>query len=107
MARNIWNSTAFRTKHDMLAAIAEEWITAGGNADAQDEINACENQTAAELAAECADAWGLSAARDMDGEGESHMDAECYDLDDLTAAFADMMPVIKARAAAYLADNAE
>ena len=107
MTRHIWNSTAFRSKFEMLAAIAEEWITAGGNADAQDEINTCDSQTAAELAAECADAWGLGAARDMDGESESHMDAECYDLDDLAHAFAEMMPIIKARAVAYLADRAE
>jgi hypothetical protein len=93
----------------MLCAIARQWITGGGSASAADEIATVTTQTAAELAAECASAWQLDVAkqgRHQDDE-TSHMDDEGYDLADLEAAFADVMPAIKAAAEAYIAEQAD
>jgi len=102
--RNFWGGQLYNRQHDMLCAIAREWVTAGGSASAQDEINTVTSQTATELAAECADAWCLSTARGA--SDESHMEAEGYEVADLAEAFADVMPKIKAAAEAYLAERA-
>lgn len=101
--RNSWGGQLYSHQHAMLCAIAREWITAGGSATAADEIATVTQQTAAELAAECIDAWGLGAVRgDSD---ETHMEAEGYTVEDLTEAFADVMPKIKAEAEDYIRER--
>lgn len=86
----------------MLAAIASEFLSAGGLNSVEDQREALAAQTDADLAAECISGWGLDQPSgadldDYDDEGhviasraKSHMQASDYTADELAAAFADI-----------------
>lgn len=78
---------AFRSEADMLAAIAREWLSAGGlNSEAQQSQFLADDADDA-LAAECIEAWGLNQG---DDETKSHMEFNNYSAADLAAAFGDL-----------------
>jgi len=86
-----WGDTLFRTRNEMLDAIAEAWVTARGHASPAETLRNFHEATDAELAAAAIDGWGLDQPRgrrfSLDDERPSHM-VECgYSVEDLTAAF--------------------
>lgn len=84
MIRYEFQSVLYRTETEMLAAIAGEWISAGGQNTISDQHRFFIENTDEELAAECIDGWGL----DVAGDGSpSHMEFNGYSLSDLARAF--------------------
>lgn len=91
-------ATLFRTRADMLAAIALDWASGGGMGE-QWVRESFATMTDEALAADCIKSWELDApsgAEELDYEtGEyvekpSHMEAQGYTPQDLAAAFADL-----------------
>lgn len=91
-----FGSTLYRTRADMLAAIAYDWASSGSNDTAAHKSLA--EHTDAELARDCIEAWELDQAVDRgsyDDAGElvrdpSHMTDHGYTPVDLTEAFAEL-----------------
>lgn len=78
MTRYEFQATLFPTRHAMLSALVYEWMTAGGD-NSEDTVSVfCGQITPAELAAQCAEGWDISA--------EWLAERECTH-DDLVAAF--------------------
>jgi hypothetical protein len=86
MVRNEFQNSLFRTTADMLDAIAEEWLSAGGANSEEMQRAFLDESTDAELAIEAIDGWGLDRHGDF-GE-PSHMEFNEYTTSDLAAAFA-------------------
>jgi hypothetical protein len=82
-----WGGSLFRTRNDMLDAIAEAWATAWGHASPAETQRNFDEATDAELAAEAIAGWGLDCGTGWCGEGEPHMTQYGYDATDLAAAF--------------------
>src|SRR5215472_11641477 len=95
-----FQSTLYRSETAMLNAIAYEWITAGGQNNAEDVTDALRMSDAA-LAEECIRGWELDERSgatepedwlDYDSPEveakDSHMDLQRYGAEDLAAAFA-------------------
>ena len=86
-----WGDTLFRTRNEMLDAIAEGWATALGHASPAETLRNFDEATDAELAAAAIDGWGLDQPRgrrfSLDDERPSHMAEYGYSVEDLTAAF--------------------
>jgi hypothetical protein len=85
MAKHEFQSTLYRTHAQMLDAIAESWLEAGGLNSEADVAAALRTQTDEELAAEVIEAWGLD--QPGDDEEPSHMDREGYDEAELADGF--------------------
>lgn len=83
MIRNEFASSLYRTTTEMLDAIAEDWLSAGGanNEEAQRDFLAVASD--AELASDAIDGWGLDRSED----GPTHMEFNEYTASDLAAAF--------------------
>lgn len=91
MARNEFQGSLYRTHSQMLYAIAETWLEAGGLNDREIVARGLSEMTDEQLAVEVIEAWGLGQTDGDDLYGEpspSHMDREGYDADDLAEAFA-------------------
>lgn len=88
MKMNEWGGCLYASRGQMLEAIVEDWLTAGG----QQELEFGE-QFDDEIAAELADAWELDEIQN--GQDESHMDLNEYDVDDL----AERVAVLRGRLA--------
>jgi len=85
MIRNEFGSFLYRTTTDMLDAIAEEWLSAGGANSEEMQRAFLADASDTELAIEAIDGWGLDLPGDF-GE-PSHMEFNEYAADDLAAAF--------------------
>ena len=87
-----WNSTLFRTRADMLDAIAHAWIGAWGRNSREEVLRSLNEATDADLAAELIETWGLDQPRSPElfeyDERPSHMSEHDYTKEDLTEAFA-------------------
>jgi len=87
-----WDNTLFRTRDEMLDAIAEAWVTARGHASPAETLRNFHEATDAELATQAIDGWGLDQPRgrrfSLDGERPSHMAEHEYTAADLAEAFA-------------------
>ena len=87
-----WGDTLFRTRDEMLDAIAEAWVTARGHASPAETRRNFDEATDAELAAAAIDGWGLDQPRgrrfSLDDERPSHTVAHKYTAADLAEAFA-------------------
>jgi len=87
-----WNSTLFRTRADMLDAIAHAWLTASGRNSRAETLRAFDEMTDDKLAAELIETWGLDQPRSPElfeyDERPSHMAEHEYTKEDLSAAFA-------------------
>ena len=87
-----WGDTLFRTKANMLDAIAAAWATGHGHASPDETRRNFDEATDAELAAQAIDGWGLDQPRgrrfSLDGERPSHMAEHEYTAADLAEAFA-------------------
>jgi len=83
-----WGDTLFRTKADMLDAIAEAWATAWGRNSREEVLQAFEKKTDDELAAEAIANWALYSDTESCGEGDTHMPRVVYTETELVAAFA-------------------
>lgn len=88
---NEFQCTLFSSQHQMLAAIAYEYVTAGGanSAEVVDDIIAG-GMTAASAAAEAIDGFGLDQADHFDDK-PSHMDENGYTAADLEGAMAEFL----------------
>jgi len=87
---NQFGNLLYRSQRQMLDAIAESWLSADGNNTDADQRRFLDTTSAAELAAECIDGWGLNRAvggGDSDDENPPHMDQQDYTAGDLAAAF--------------------
>jgi hypothetical protein len=84
---NEWGGSLYRTRAEMLDAIAEAWATACGHASPAETRRNFDEATDAELAAEAIAGWGLDRGTGWCGEGEPHMTRYGYDATDLAAAF--------------------
>ena len=82
-----WNGSRFRTRNDMLDAIAEAWATARGHASPAETQRNFDESTDAEFAVAAISGWGLDSAMGWCGEGEPHMTQYGYDATDLAEAF--------------------
>ena len=82
-----WGGSLFRTRNDMLDAIAEAWATAWGRNSQAETLQAFEKKTDAELAAEAIAGWGLDCGTGWCGEDEPHMTRFGYGAKDLAEAF--------------------
>ena len=86
-----WNSTLFRTRADMLDAIAHAWITAWGRNSREEVLRSLNEATDADLAAELIETWGLDQPRSPElfeyDERPSHMSEHEYTKEDLSEAF--------------------
>lgn len=82
-----FGSIAYRNESDMLAAIAGEWLSAGGMNNEATQAQFLAEYSDADLAAECISEWGLDRG---DDEIESHMEFNSYTAADLAAAFGDL-----------------
>lgn len=94
-----FQSTSYRTQWDMLRAIAESWLDAGGKNTLADQREALEALSDRDLAIECIAGWGFDQPCDdyvtrynFDDDDrprpESHMDRHSYGADELAEAFA-------------------
>jgi len=87
-----WDNTLFRTRDEMLDAIAAAWATARGHASPAETQRNFHEATDAELAAATIDVWGLDQPRgrrfSLDDERPSHMAEHEYTKEDLAEAFA-------------------
>jgi hypothetical protein len=88
MASNEFSGMLYRSQAEMLRAIAEMWITAGGSNSDTDVAAFLASASDDDLAAEAIEAWGLDRPTDY-GDGVSHMASEGYSRSDLAGAFAD------------------
>jgi len=75
-----FQNTLHHSRHDMLYAIAYEWMTACGDNDADTVSLFCGQTTPVALAAECVEGWGLD---------DEWLAARDSSQDDLVAAFRD------------------
>ncbi|QXM25684.1 hypothetical protein KO353_05620 [Elioraea tepida] len=82
-----WVGSLFRTRNDMLDAIAETWVTARGHASPAETQRYFDEATDAELSAEAIAGWGLDCVAEWCGEDEPHMTRYSYGATDLAAAF--------------------
>ena len=82
-----FQSGLYRTEREMLDAIAEAWITAGGANSAADVAESLGDATDDALAAETIESWGLDRRSD-DDEIPSHMERHGYTAAALAGAFA-------------------
>jgi len=83
-----FQDTLFRTASEMLDAVAEEWLTAGGSNSAAD-VEAALASSDEDLARECIAGWGLDQLVDpYDPELGTWMEARDVSEADLAAAFA-------------------
>ena len=57
--KNVFQSTAYRTRAEMVSAIAEIFLCANGLNSRADMLGALHNTTDADLARECIKGWGL------------------------------------------------
>lgn len=87
MTRYEFQSTLFRNEADMLAAIADEFLSAGGMNSETAQSQILSDNTDEQLAAECISGWGLDIAGD---ETPSHMASNDYTAADLARAFRDL-----------------
>mgnify|MGYP001262158565 FL=1 len=85
MTRNEFQNSIFRTTTEMLDAIAEEWLSAGGANGIDFQRTVLDDNTDVELAIETIDGWSLDRRGDF-GE-PSHMELNEYSASDLAAAF--------------------
>jgi hypothetical protein len=99
MAQNEFGGMLYPTRAAMLAAVAEDFITAQGR-NAQDEVARACTRGAAALVDECIEGWGLDQPRDSDES--SWMDRQGVARDELVEAFDAW---IATEAAAYGADD--
>lgn len=83
MVRNQFNGTLYRTTTDMLDAIAEEWLSAGGANGIDFQRAVLDELSDDELAAEVITEWKLDGRNDE----EPHMEFNEYSASDLAAAF--------------------
>ncbi|QXM25487.1 hypothetical protein KO353_04465 [Elioraea tepida] len=87
-----WAGSLYRTRAEMLDAIAEAWATACGHASPAETRRNFDEATDAELAAEAIAGWGLDQPRgrrfSLDDERPSHMVEHEYTAADLAEAFA-------------------
>lgn len=81
-----FQSSLYRTQREMLDAIAEAWITAGGSNAAAEVAETLATTTDDALAAETIEGWGLDQRRD--DEIPAHTERHGYTAADLTAAYA-------------------
>ncbi len=89
MTNNQWGSCFYSNQHEMLDAIAYDWLSDGG-VFGDFERDVLEQITDDELAAECVKGWQLNEALPAWPNEEpepSHMEGEGYDTDDLVKAF--------------------
>lgn len=85
----------YRCEREMLDAIAETWLSAGGANSAETQREFLKTVSTDKLADECIEAWGLADDRyivaDYDDEGsevrQSHMEFNDYTAADLESAF--------------------
>jgi len=96
MVRNEFGSFLYRTTTDMLDAIAEEWLSAGGANSKEMQREFLAEASDAELAIEAIDGWGLNLRGDFYFDDPSHMEFNEYTADDLAAAFARIRARIQA-----------
>ena len=82
-----WGGSLFRTRNDMLDALAETWVTARGHASPAETQRNFDEATDAELAVAAISGWGLDSAMGWCGEGEPHMTRFGYGAKDLAEAF--------------------
>lgn len=83
-----FQATLHRNLAEMLNHVAEAWITADGDADAEFVRSVLAEQTDEELAREAIDNWGLDQVADMPDEGSlSHMARADYTVEQLAEAF--------------------
>lgn len=86
-----FQSILHRTRKDMLAAIASEWLTGGGINSTGTVIDMTKDgMTAEAAAAECIEGWSLDQADSLD-DRPSHMGRNGYTADDLTEAMRQAM----------------
>lgn len=78
-----------RTADEMCAAIASEWLSAGGSNDRETMLDELQIRSDEELAAECISGWGFDQPASEDAE-ETWMDARGVDAADIESAFADL-----------------
>lgn len=94
MTRNEFGGFLYRTTTDMLDAIAEEWLSAGGANSEEMQRSFLAEASDAELAIEAIDGWGLDLHGDFDEP--SHMEFNEYTASDLAAAFGRLRERIQA-----------
>jgi hypothetical protein len=86
-----FGSMLYRSRTEMLRAIAESWMTADGINPPDTVTEFYRIHSDNWLAEECMTGWQLAVGEDANEYQEavpSHMERYGYDLDDLTAAFA-------------------
>lgn len=92
--QNEFQSNLYRNTSDMLAAIAYEWLTAGGSNSTETVSEFLSDFSPKKAAEECISGWGFDEPTmiDADETGEeimvSHMALNDYTASDLEAAFA-------------------
>jgi hypothetical protein len=89
MTKYLFQGTLHRTRDEMLAAIAEAWITGGGNNGPEGIAGfIADGHTGASMARECIDDWGLDEEEDDQDEeyGATFMEFMDFDESDLAAA---------------------
>lgn len=82
-----FQSTLHRTAAEMCAAIAREWLSAGGNNDNETMREFLAVMTDEQLTAECVEGWGLD---QPEGDETSWFENRGIDASDLELAFADL-----------------
>lgn len=99
---NEFQGALYRSTSEMLAAIASEFLSAGGLNGLEEQREALAADTDADLAAECISGWGLDqpfgaeiddyddAGRLISTRAKSHMQVSDYSANELAAAFADI-----------------
>jgi hypothetical protein len=92
MIRNEFQNSLFRTTTEMLDAIAEDWLSAGGANGIDFQRAVLDDSTDVELAIETIDGWGLARSED----GPTHMELNEYTAYDLAAAFGRLRERIQA-----------
>ena len=89
MAKYEFAGSLFRNEHEMLDAIAAQWVSADGWNGAADPREILHRLTDDLLASRCIDGWGLSRSPDsVDEDHPSHMAENGYTTADLALAFA-------------------
>lgn len=83
-----FGGSLYPNSRQMLDAIAEAWITAGGANDRWFVATTLLTTSDDELATDCVQSWCLHRPKHNDDELPSHMAEHGYDVADLAAAFA-------------------
>lgn len=93
MSKYEFQSTLYRNEREMLDAIAEAWLGAGGANDMAYQRETLASVSDDDLAAECIAGWALDLAGDQppwssdEDRDPSHMGDNGYTADDLARAF--------------------